>query len=226
MAKLNRKSNRLLLIMMAAMMATMAMVSTAYGLHDLKSADNEFSGETEFETQKNETVWVQKMWNSGEDHPSSVEVQLYRDGDAYGGTATLNDDNWWSYTWTGLDSSFHWTVDEPDVPKGYVKEVTGNEKQGYVITNTFVQEEEVPEAPDLPEPPTGIPSDPSDLLGIQDQWAPSSDAYPGVDENGVREGGNIPKTGDGTDPRPWLIILAACTVALRRVLFFRAKHML
>jgi hypothetical protein len=63
-------------------------------------------------------------------------VQLYRNGTSYGEPITLSAGNGWAYTWAGLDRGSVWTVDEPTVPPGYTKTVTGNAASGFVVTNT------------------------------------------------------------------------------------------
>ncbi|MBQ8830994.1 MAG: Cna B-type domain-containing protein [Oscillospiraceae bacterium] len=80
-------------------------------------------------------VSVTKIWyGANVDHPDSVNVTLYRDGEAFA-TITLSDANDWTHTWTDLDDEYEWTVDEPSVPSGYNKTVrrVGND---FTIVNT------------------------------------------------------------------------------------------
>ena len=81
-------------------------------------------------------VTVTKVWVASEGvvHPESVEVILYRDGEAYE-TVTLSAENNWSYTWESLTDEYTWTVDETNVPEGYTKTVT-NDGNNWTITNT------------------------------------------------------------------------------------------
>lgn len=99
-------------------------------------------------------VSVQKVWedNGSDKRPSAVEVQLYRDGAAYGGPVRLSAENGWSYTWKGLEEKAAWTVDEPSVPDGYRKSIahTGN---NWTITNRDVQQPAG--QPEPPVPQTG-----------------------------------------------------------------------
>ncbi|HQB32210.1 MAG TPA: SHIRT domain-containing protein [Erysipelotrichaceae bacterium] len=89
------------------------------------------------------SVTVIKVWDDGNsaDRPEAVTVQLLRDGNAYGVAVTLSDANNWSYIWDNLDGRHTWTIDEVDVPSGYIKTVV-QERNVWTITNTI---------PDVPE---------------------------------------------------------------------------
>ncbi|MCH5324175.1 MAG: Cna B-type domain-containing protein [Eubacterium sp.] len=82
-------------------------------------------------------VTVNKVWDddNSADRPTSVTVQLYQDGKAYGDVITLNENNGWSYTWSGLEKAHDWTVDEVNVPDGYEATVA-NSGNVWTITNT------------------------------------------------------------------------------------------
>lgn len=83
------------------------------------------------------SVKVTKVWTGvNANQPAEVKAQLYKDGAAYGDPVGLNSGNKWSYTWSGLPGDAAWTVDEPNVPTGYTKTVTGNAAAGFVITNS------------------------------------------------------------------------------------------
>ena len=89
---------------------------------------------------------VLKVWkDSGheEERPGEVTVQLLRDGDVYD-TVTLNRDNNWKYSWSGLPSGHTWRVTE-DVPSGYTVAIS-SEGSTFVVTNTY----------DPGNPPTSI----------------------------------------------------------------------
>ena len=83
------------------------------------------------------SVSVTKVWKNDKtsSRPSSVSVQLYKNGSAYGNAVRLTSSNSWKYTWSNLDSSYTWTVDETAVPSGYTKSVT-NSGNSWTITNT------------------------------------------------------------------------------------------
>lgn len=83
------------------------------------------------------SVSVYKIWKGMNSPPASgILVQLYRNGVPYGSRVTLSPKHHWSYTWENLDGKYVWTVDEPDVPEGYVKTITGSVACGFVVTNT------------------------------------------------------------------------------------------
>ena len=88
-------------------------------------------------TTKTTTVTVTKVWKSDKEssRPTSISVQLYRNGSVYGSAVRLTEEKNWKYTWSNLDSSYEWTVNETAVPTGYTRSVThsGND---WTITNT------------------------------------------------------------------------------------------
>ena len=86
----------------------------------------------------NETVSVSvfKVWEGTTNALTSISVQLYRNGIPYGGLVTLDADNYWNHSWTNLNASDKWTVDEINVPVGFVKSVSGSSVTGFIITNT------------------------------------------------------------------------------------------
>ena len=90
---------------------------------------------------------VVKIWEGGEDRRTqSVTVQLLCNGQPYH-TATLNDTNNWSYSWTG-DPGYTWQVAELEVPEGFVVSVS-REDCLFTVTNRY--QEEIPDEP----PPEG-----------------------------------------------------------------------
>ncbi len=83
------------------------------------------------------TLTVNKVWKNDKtsSRPKYVNVQLYRNGTAYGELVRLDASNNWTYTWKELDASYKWTVNEPNVPTGYVKTSKTNGNT-WTITNT------------------------------------------------------------------------------------------
>jgi len=86
---------------------------------------------------------VKKVWNDNDDkagkRPSSVTIQLYADGQAYGSPVTLTSGDTWEYTWTGLAEksngvSIKYTVKELVVPNGYEASYSDDT---FTITNTY-----------------------------------------------------------------------------------------
>ncbi len=88
---------------------------------------------------------VQKVWADGNDKHSNetIEVKLLADGTiCENSKITLNSDNDWKHTYKDLPkykddgvTKINYTVEEIKIP-GYEAEITGNMKDGYIITNT------------------------------------------------------------------------------------------
>ncbi|MCL2107213.1 MAG: Cna B-type domain-containing protein [Oscillospiraceae bacterium] len=81
---------------------------------------------------------VFKIWEGTDSPPGRVAAQLYRNGSAYGDSVFLHASNYWSHTWEHLDPNDTWTVDELDLPAGYMKKITGSVSGGFIITNTKI----------------------------------------------------------------------------------------
>lgn len=93
-------------------------------------------------------ISVEKVWNDNNDQdgirPTTIKVQLYADGKASGRTVELSENNGWKYTWNDLDKQkdgedIVYTVDEVEVPDGYIKTVT-SKGTAFTITNTHTPE--------------------------------------------------------------------------------------
>lgn len=95
------------------------------------------------------SVTVTKAWEDGGNQdgirPASIQVQLkikvLLAEISVGDPVELNAANQWTYTFTDLDDTYKgvkisYTVAEVNVPAGYEAEVTGNQTDGYTITNT------------------------------------------------------------------------------------------
>ena len=95
------------------------------------------------------SVTVTKAWEDGGNQdgirPASILVQLKIKvllvEIPVGDPVELNAANQWAYTFTNLDDTYKgvkisYTVAEVNVPAGYEAEVTGNQTDGYTITNT------------------------------------------------------------------------------------------
>ncbi len=98
------------------------------------------------ETEQTE-VSVSKVWddkdNYDEIRPNSVTIILYANGDKVA-SVELSESNGWAYTWTKLDKKeagvdIEYSVEEKEI-EGYVAEITGNMKDGFVVTNTHYGE--------------------------------------------------------------------------------------
>ncbi|HHX0181085.1 TPA: Cna B-type domain-containing protein, partial [Staphylococcus aureus] len=88
--------------------------------------------------------------------PTEIKVELYQDGKATGKTATLNESNNWTHTWTGLDEKakgqqVKYTVEELTKVKGYTTHVDNNDMGNLIVTNKYTPEK--PNKPIYPENP-------------------------------------------------------------------------
>ena len=98
------------------------------------------------------SVSVSKVWNDDNNRDSkrlgNVEVKLFKHTKKNetkvdtGKSVTLSEKNNWTDSFTDLDvyqpvgEEIIYTVEEVPVANGYTSEVTGNAKDGYVVTNT------------------------------------------------------------------------------------------
>jgi len=222
--------------MSMVILTALVMFNASYGLYSVREVTNEFTGKRTHTPppEKRITVTVSKVWKPAENHPQSVTVQLYRNGNPNGNPVILNDGNGWKHTWTGLDTSSVWTVNETDVPAGYVKTMTGSVRDGFVITNTQSNRPDEPKEPKEPkEPPEPyepgdprVPGGPGFPTEPNDPTVPNKPGNPNVPVIPDRpyDPGRPPKTGDDTDARPWFIILAVCACILRHMLFIKKER--
>lgn len=83
-----------------------------------------------------ESISVKKLWSDGDSptRPTSVEVELLKNSTVFD-TVTLNAENDWFYTWTGLDPDASWGVREAEIPEGYSASYSV-ENSSVTITNT------------------------------------------------------------------------------------------
>lgn len=108
---------------------------------------------TDRDPEETASVTVVKKWvlrNNEKAVP--VTMELLRNG-AVTDEIELNEKNNWTYTWAGLDKGSVWTVKEPNVPEGFVAELSENDGK-FVITNTSIQYLKV-------KPQTGLGSEDS-----------------------------------------------------------------
>ncbi|WP_066191397.1 Cna B-type domain-containing protein [Gracilibacillus timonensis] len=111
-------------------------VDTAYNNNEENIVSNTFEN-----TKEKINVTGTKEWQGGENQrPESIELQLYRDGEALGDPVTLEDSET-EYTWYDLDrtdidgNAYEYIVDEVNVPDNYEKSVSDD---GLTITNEYV----------------------------------------------------------------------------------------
>ena len=85
---------------------------------------------------------VTKNWNdnnnANQNRPNSITVRLYSNGSDTGKSLTLNASNNWKGTFTNLDDKSGYSVKEINVPAGYTASYSGNQSNGFVITNNLI----------------------------------------------------------------------------------------
>lgn len=98
------------------------------------------------------TVTVKKVWDDKDStkRPAVVNVQLYKDRTPHGEAVTLSADHNWEFTWTDLDASAEWTVDETDVPEGYEKSIEREISEDQSLTTFTITNKQVNEEPKPP----------------------------------------------------------------------------
>jgi hypothetical protein len=85
-------------------------------------------------------IYVMKKWqdkdNAAKRRPDSVCVDLL-EGEAIVDTVELSNANGWAHTFEGLAKDGSYSVQEKEV-KDYTAQYSGDEENGFVITNTYV----------------------------------------------------------------------------------------
>ena len=93
-------------------------------------------------------ITVKKVWDDDDNRdgirPTSVKVTLYKNGEATSNTIELNSENSWTNTFTYLpkyenETLIEYTIKE-EIPSGYTAKITGDETNGFTITNTHEPE--------------------------------------------------------------------------------------
>lgn len=102
-----------------------------------KDADGyvyEVNASPKTEVERVTSITIKKVWNTdaSTEAADSVTVQLLRNGNVVK-TATLNAQNNWQVTYTGMQESDAYSIKEIDVPKGFTATYS---KAGYVFTVT------------------------------------------------------------------------------------------
>ena len=102
------------------------------------------------------SVQVTKAWDDKNDQdkkrPNSVTIKLLADGKETGKTLKLSKDNKWTGSFTDLDEykdgkKIEYTIKEVEVGNGYKTVITGNVKEGFVVTNVRTPNKPKPRVP-------------------------------------------------------------------------------
>lgn len=150
---------------------------------------------------------VQKVWEGvdGQNRPDKAEVQLYRDNISYGDVVILDEQNGWQHTWTDLDIDYTWSVDEVNVPSGYVRSVKQDEDI-WTITNKLTPPEnpDDPDDPDDPDKPE-VPDEP-DKPDNENPDKPGENEEQKTDKPERPVDSGTPQTDDPSSNGPWLAL--------------------
>ena len=156
-------------------------------------------------------VSVKKVWklDDGGKAADAVTAVLLRDGKEYQ-RVELNEQNGWTYTWTGLSDKYTWSVSEVNVPDGFTMKV---EQNGNVWTITNDDKPITPPDPTDPDKPTN-PDKPTE---------PTTPSKPDKPKD------DTPQTGDESNLILWLALLGISGMGVMVTLLFskrkyRGKH--
>ncbi|MCL2772322.1 MAG: Cna B-type domain-containing protein, partial [Oscillospiraceae bacterium] len=199
MSKFNLKAYRLLRFATIIILLAAAFCSVTYGFNEFREVNNEFIGKSNALI----TLKVSKVWANvypQNSHPDRVTVRLYRNNIPYGSSITLSSSNSWTYTWTGLDKNDKWTVDEINVPDGYIKTVSGSTNIGFIITNTKQSSTTPPPTTTSPPVPPVTPppytTEPPPIIPTRQE--PTTQTPPSATKPSVTE----PTASTATPPQP------------------------
>ena len=110
------------------------------------------------------SIPVTKKWVGKEGE--SAKIRLYADGKQID-SVTLNKTNSWQHTFEGLEQykdgkEITYTIKEDEL-SGYTARIEGNQKNGYVVTNT--ENPKKPDKPKTPQNPSGSKTTPPGTSG-------------------------------------------------------------
>lgn len=165
------------------------------------------------------SLTVNKEWilDDGGEAPVSVTVELLRNNRVYK-EVTLDEDNDWSHTWTGLDGRYNWKVQEADVPDGFTAEVS-HHGTIWTITNDDIPEdpETPPEEPDEPDEP----DTPEDPVTPDEPDVPDTPDTP--DEPNTPNEPTLPQTGQNWR-LVWILAITGAVLVLVGILGKKGYH--
>ena len=131
---------------------------------------------------------------------------------------TLDEDNDWSHTWTGLEDHYNWRVREADVPDGFTAEVS-HRGTIWTITNDDIPEdpETPPEEPDEPDEP----DTPEDPVTPDEPDVPDTPDTP--DEPNTPNEPTLPQTGQNWR-LVWILAITGAVLVLVGILGKKGYH--
>jgi hypothetical protein len=201
------------------------------------------SGFTVTNTKSSETISipVKKVWEGGTG--DKAVIHLYA-GEEEVASCELNEGNNWQYTFTGLNQTkdgetIQYTISEENVD-GYSSSVSGNQEDGFIVTNTKITYTEESENTDNNEnndnsdsnndsetPVTSSNSDNSSNSGnsSSNNSSISENSSDNSSENNSNSQTVAPETGDSSNAGLNLAALIAASSVLICIRLFRRKRM-
>lgn len=165
------------------------------------------------------SLTVNKEWilDDGGEAPASVTVELLRNNRVHE-KVTLDEDNNWSHTWTGLDGRFNWKVQEANVPEGFTADVS-HRGTIWTITNDDLPEdpETPPEEPDEPDEP----DTPEEPVTPDEPDVPDTPDTP--DEPNTPNEPTLPQTGQNWR-LVWILAITGAVLVLVGILGKKGYH--
>lgn len=185
-------------------------------------------------------VTVQKTWtlDDGKTRPDSIQVQLMKNGVAYGSPVTLNDANSWTFTWNNLENDgSQWTVNEVLVPQGFTEsQKTTEESDGLKVV---INNDDQPTKPNKPTNPTkpNKPTNPktpgktNKTVNPKTPGKTNTSVTPktpmihraATHNTSVAPASSVPRTSDATRLGTMLIMFGGAAAALAAVLALKRK---
>lgn len=163
---------------------------------------------------------VTKVWEDSDNQegrrPSSILVRLFADGLDTGKTITLTETAGWTGEFANLDQyrngqEIRYTIEEEAVD-GYTATISGDQSQGYVLTNSRTPNPPPPPPPPVLEiPRLTLPSSPTPATSGPAQ--PTRPTEPTQSKAIAKEFPLLPQTGE-THHIVWVGLLAVLTIPL------------
>ncbi|MCH4046834.1 MAG: Cna B-type domain-containing protein [Eubacterium sp.] len=173
-------------------------------------------------------VTVQKTWtlDDGKTRPDSIQVQLMKDGVAYGSPVTLNDANSWTFTWNNLENDgSQWTVNEVLVPQGFTESQKITEESNGL--RVVINNDDQPTKPNKPTNSTK-PNKPTNLKTPAKTNTSVTPKTPVIHQAATHNtsaapASSVPRTSDATRLGTMLIVFGGAAALLALLLAVKRR---